>query len=270
MNATRRLMTANRLLELLNRLGVSKMQAAEDLGIGRTTVFNWQNAETSPESSVIPPTDEQLGVLSRLLLEKLRNQQQELMTILGAEDLRLETRREMMDGLQALNRHALEQMQSTSDAWSEMDRDLAQLVEKHGPDILDRLSDSTTVSMQFDTIARPLCPRMLPDEKPYRKEDDTIEVPPALLDKRHRYKYLAVLDVLLHASLDASAGDLAAQVRRLFPRGTFLPYRIAEDLGHILRGDGVYANVSRSLTAKEIAHLERLRENLRERGELVR
>ena len=120
MNATRRLMTANRLLELLNRLGVSKMQAAEDLGIGRTTVFNWQNAETSPESSVIPPTDEQLGVLSRLLLEKLRNQQQELMTILGAEDLRLETRREMLDGLQALNRHAFDQMQSTSDAWSEI------------------------------------------------------------------------------------------------------------------------------------------------------
>jgi hypothetical protein len=80
-----------------------------------------------------------------------------------------------------------------------------------------------------------------------------------------KFKYEIVIEVLMAAPTTSTKDEIAAEVRRRAPWGTFASYRVLEDIGHLLRADGRFVELGSHLTTIERAHLECLRDCLKAR-----
>jgi hypothetical protein len=192
------------------------------------------------------------------------------MGILISDDIHLGTRRTIALEIRASLSDVLRQLDALVSSWEQIDDELSQLVSKYGRSVIDQLAESTGAPSrpQTDDMSA-ACSRSKPPSGA-NEEGEMATLPAELQGKSYRYKYEAVFDVLMHASPGDSAAELAARVRFIHPRGRFLPYRIGEDIRHLLRGDGVYTKLHAQLSDQQKSHLEQLLARLKERGELGR
>jgi len=260
MSFLRQFGTANRLIEFLAEYGRSKSQTAEDLGVSRATLASWQNAEDDRENPTTPPTAQQLHRLAQIVGQHAEAYLTALVKLLETDTIHLPARRAIAAQLRSSTNAASSALDPLVESWDSIENELAQLVSKYGDSILSQLAESAGSALEprFEKAAVK------------QKVESAKALPAELQGKSYRYKYEAVFEVLMQASYDDSAAELAARVRAIHPQGTFLPYRIGEDIRHLLRGDGVYSKLHTRLTKDQIAHLERLLTGLQRRGDLGR
>jgi len=79
-------------------------------------------------------------------------------------------------------------------------------------------------------------------------------------------KYMAVLEVVRHASFSDTPEILASIVRRLAPHGHNKPERICEDLNRIARRGGHFTKEKAGVTRADIKYAKGLIHSIKRRG----
>jgi hypothetical protein len=197
-----------------------------------------------------------------IAIKRLRTQHETFIRFLNRDDVRARERRDLLHGMLTSVDELQAVLKSLDDEWQNMEAELQKFVERFGRKALDLISAGGTAHGSATANSSELAG----DKAAAITEEAKVEVPRDLERANFTHKYEAVFAVLMRAGIGAHPSDLSAQVRSIFPRGTFLPYRICEDIGHLLRADGVYADIGSRLTATQRRHLEAMKANMQERG----
>jgi AcrR family transcriptional regulator len=128
--------TAARLIDHLTAHGLAASRIAEEVGVSRTTLYNWKDADVDESS---PPSEEQIASLVRLVAGQFEAAQGAVLSLLESDAMDFAARHALAHAI----RHGLHQgprrVEALIEEWDEVDDELGRLIARHGRVVLDQL-----------------------------------------------------------------------------------------------------------------------------------